>query len=162
MKKTALALMVLGSLAGADASDRQPTRATLAQVQAQPQAFLDTPFEFEGRFHRLGQIYQPFYTQFDAFSFCNFTAWDTGRDLSVRENFNDHFATLYLSRQMRASSLEELVELAPYQRFKATGIVRSVFAGHAFVEVLEVDACDTWCWWTDADHEREAMSPPKP
>jgi hypothetical protein len=156
--KLTFLFLVLGVLVGADAKDRKAVRTDLDAVRAKPQAWLDTPIEFEARYHALGEIYQPFYTQFDAFSFANFSAWDVTKDLSTKDGFTDHCQTLYISRQMNSDALEKLGELAPYQRFRARAIVRSVFSGRAFVEVTDVKPLDAWFWWDSEDHRRAAFA----
>ena len=150
----------IGGVPGtADAKDRPPVNTTLSALRAQPDAWVNTPITFEARFHRLGEIFQPFYTPFDSFSFGNFAAWDMDAQLDQEGPFVDHCPTLYVDRQMKAKTMKCVAELKPYQRFRATGIVRSVFAGRPFIEVTSIEPCDWWrFWWTDKDHVAEAFA----
>ena len=163
MKKFAIALVLAGLTAGsvgisADGKDRPPSHTTLDALRAQPDAWLNAPITFEGRFHRLGEVYQPFFSPFDSFSFQNFAAWDVSSDLNSKDVFLDHCATLYVDREMMSPTMRSLSELKPYQRFTATGVVRAVFAGKPFIEVTKVEPHDWWKFWLTADDfHREAF-----
>ncbi len=163
MKKLAIALVFAGLAAGsigiqADGRPRPATHTSLLAVRAQPDAWLNTPITFEARFHRLGEVYQPFFTPFDSFSFGNFAAWDVSQDLNSKEGFLDHCATLYVDREMKARTMQDVAELATYERFEATGVVRAVFAGKPFIEITKIEPCEWWKFWLKADDfRREAL-----
>lgn len=135
------AALALLSYTVADAGDREGTWATLEEVQATPDAWLNTTFTFEGRYHRLGEIYQPFFTVFNTFRHVNFAAWDEGKDLRHRENFVSSFPLLYMDRTSQ-NSIENLHALHPYQRFQATAVVKSVFDHRPFVQVIDIVGLD--------------------
>lgn len=159
MKSVLSALLFLGLVAGAtgdaDCKDRPTAETTLSAVRAQPEAWLNTPIEFEARFHRFGELYQPFYTPFDSFSFANLSAWDVSQSVGSQEQFLDHCPTLYVDRRMKAKTMKRVSDLAPYQRFKAVGVVRQVFAGRPFIEITDLRPIGWWKFWRDADDHRE-------
>lgn len=164
MKKFLIAMMFAGAAAtavsNADGADRAVAKASIMQVVAQPESWLNTPFSFEGRFQRLNDVYQSFYTPFDSFSYANFAAWDINFDLSQREAFLNHCPTLYVNRQMHAKALKNLCELRPFERFRAQGIVRTSFAGRPFVEITKIESLDWWKFWLDeADFKAAAFGP---
>lgn len=162
MKSFFSALLFLGLVAGvtgdADCKDRPFARTTLSEVRTQPEAWLNTPIVFEARFHALGEIFQPFYTPFDSFSFANFSAWDVSQAMTSQEQFLDHCPTLYVDRRMKAKTMQRLAHLSPFQRFEAKGYVRQVFNGRPFIEVVEIKPHKSWrFWWTPDDHREDAF-----
>lgn len=136
------------------AQDCALVHAHLDAVREQPQSYFGTKFQFEGRFQKLGEIYQPFFTRFDHSRYMNFSAWDVGQKLADREEFLDSWPLLYVDR-IRGPAIESLGGLERFQRFKATGIVQSVFDGKAFIEVLDIVPLD--CCWTCEQHCTAAL-----
>ncbi len=114
---------------------------TLNAVRENPKAFLKTRFEFEGRFDKLGSIYQPFFTMFDDHSFINFSAWDVRNSLSTHDGFMDNWPLLYMGRR-HGAQIENLVHLTKFQRFRAIGTVQSIFGGHPFIEITKITRLD--------------------
>lgn len=162
MKKFVYALLFAAAAAtavsNADGSDRPAADVSISRVVAQPESWMNTPFKFEGRFHRMNDVYQAFYTPFDSFSYANFSAWDITLDLSQRESFLSHCPTLYVNRQMHAKALKNLAELRPFERFRAEGIVRTNFAGLPFVQITKIESLDWWKFWLDEeDFKAEAF-----
>jgi len=149
--------LVLALLAAAPAfaADDAIVPARLNDVRNQPQTYLKTTFEFEGRFSNHGQIYQPFFTMFDDHLFTNFAAWDVDNDLAEYDEYRDSCALLYLNRH-KGGQMEELFSLAKYQRFRATGIVQSIFSGRPFIEIIDIVPLDVE--YTPEAHGRAALT----
>lgn len=122
--------------------DNGVVSASLRDVAERPRAFLKSRFVFEGRFDKTGDVYQPFFTPFDEQSHVNFSAWPVEADLSNKEEYADVFPLLYLDRR-RGQMMERLFSLARFQRFRAIGVVESVFSDRAFVEILHIEPLDT-------------------
>jgi hypothetical protein len=153
-----LTILVGGTAADADGRARHVTTVSLSELRETPAAYLNVPVSFTARFSRLTEVYQPFFTPFDSFSFANFAAWDCESDLKSQEQFLDHCPTLYIDRRMRESTLEKMNSLDPYECFRATGVVRQVFAGRPFIEITDVKPVYWWKFWMSADdHAEEAF-----
>ncbi len=146
---------------GAAARDDAVVCANLNDVMAQPGAYLKTKFQFEARYVGLGEIYQPFFTVFDEFVHANFAAWDVRNDLRAPDQYAQKCSLLYIARRS-GKQVESVFGLKKYQRFRATAVVQSIFAGHAFIEVIDVVPLDTH--YSAEHHQRVAFGqtpPPK-
>ncbi len=113
---------------------------TLDAMRAQPETYLGQKVRFEARFHRTGDVYQPFYTVFDAFQHMNFSAWDAATDIHTKAGFMKHHALLYVAKT-NIDAIENLSRLGKYEAFLCVGVVRSVFDGQAFIEIIDIDRC---------------------
>ncbi|MBK6939811.1 MAG: hypothetical protein IPH13_06320 [Planctomycetes bacterium] len=113
---------------------------TLDAMRAQPETYLSQKVRFEARFHRTGDVYQPFYTVFDAFQHMNFSAWDAATDIHTKAGFMKHHALLYVAKT-NIDAIENLSRLGKYEAFLCVGVVRSVFDGQAFIEIVDIDRC---------------------
>ena len=137
------------------AADDAIVPATLNDVRAQPRTYLKSTFEFEGRFSNHSEIFQPFFTMFDDHLFTNFTVWDVNNNLANYDEYRNSFALLYLNRH-KGEQMETLFKLGKYQRFRATGVVRSIFAGRPFIEVIDIVALDVQ--YTPQAHAHAALT----
>jgi len=170
LTRVASALALVASLSSAWAQESTVTdtknliddgilTASLNAVRAEPHAYLKSRVEFEARFDDVGAIYQTFFTIFDSQTHANFSAWDSGNELATREGYLDNCPLLYLDRR-RGDAMESLFGLEKYQRFRAVGVVQSVFADKPFIEVLTVTPLDRT--WANDMHKRAALGIPAP
>ncbi|MBL8766613.1 MAG: hypothetical protein JNL94_04555 [Planctomycetes bacterium] len=113
---------------------------SLEAMRAQPETYLNQKVRFEARFHRTGDVYQPFYTVFDAFQHMNFSAWDGATDIHTKAGFMNHHALMYVAKT-NIDAVENLGRLGKYEAFLCVGVVRSVFDGQAFIEIVDIDRC---------------------
>lgn len=100
-----------------------------------------TTFTFRAQFHELGDLYESFYTVFSPCNYLNFSAWDYEAHLWKREAYCCPFPFLYVANY-DAKLKEKLLSLKKYDRFEATGEIRSTFDGMPWIQILSIKKLD--------------------
>jgi hypothetical protein len=143
MRIALLVSFVLGAVAAlpAQADPFSGTvKATLEQIRKDPEAFKNVKVEFKVQFASLGRLSNPYFTQFTPQEFANFHAWSQEQPIWREQSYKDVFGMLFLSKS--SPSLSKLYESEIYQCLQLTGVVRNVFQGAPWIEVLEFEPID--------------------
>lgn len=132
---TGLALTMMAQAEPAVGFDSKQlvVRTTLTEVRATPDAFRNVRVAFAAQFVSLGELSNPFFTQFVPSQFANFHAWADEQPIWRRESYKDVFGQLFLSKSNK--QLEDLYNLRLYNRIWIEGVVRDVFQGTPWIEV---------------------------
>jgi hypothetical protein len=126
------------AFARADAGDAErvePVRATLGDLRADPAAFVGREVRFELQLERRLATWQPFLTRFGPGDFAGFRAWADDAFLWERAAFEDPSERLFA--RLGAAPALVLAAGTQYERFEVTAIVRDVFLGEPWIEVLQ-------------------------
>ncbi len=108
-------------------------RTTLTDLRSAPDAFRAVRVSFVVQFVGIGDLSNPFFTQFVPSQFANFHVWADEQPIWRRESYKDVFGQLFLAKNN--AQLEQLYSLRLYQRLRVEGIVRDVFQGTPWIEV---------------------------
>lgn len=100
-----------------------------------------TTFTFRAQFHKLGDMYESFYTVFSPTNYFNFSAWDYDAHLWKREAYCCPFPFLYVPKY-DSKLKKKLLSLKKYDRFEATGEIRSTFDGMPWIQVTSLKKLD--------------------
>ena len=134
-----MALCVLTPCVIAQDGEEQ-TLTTLNKIVKNPEAFRGLKATFVVQFHRLGNVDNPVYSQFDKHWYQNFSAWSDGVKLWERDAFHKDFPYLFLPRVSEAT--EEVASAPMFTRFLATGVVREVYNNQPWIEVVALQQLD--------------------
>lgn len=114
--------------------DEQLVKTNLTNVRLTPDAFKSVSVRFTVQFHQLGKISNPFFTRFVPTDFVNFYGWASEQPIWRKDCYDDVFGLLFLSKENK--QLSELYTLKTYERLEVTGVVRNVFQGAPWIEVM--------------------------
>ena len=112
-----------------------PASMTLAALRENPEAFRGVRVTLTLQMHERTQFWNPFFTRFTPDSYVNFSAWSDDQRLWIRSEFEKDFALFFVERQSEA--LPVLLAAAPYTRLRVTAVVRDMFRGLPWIEVLK-------------------------
>lgn len=115
-------------------------KTTLDQVRKDPEAFKNVKVDFKVQFASLGRLSNPFFTQFTPQEFANFHVWSHEQPIWREESYKAVFGMMFLSKS--STGLAKLYELEIYDCLQVTGVVRNVFQGAPWIEVLELEKID--------------------
>jgi len=123
-----LSILMLSVSTQAEWNDRfTPAKITyLSDILNSPQCWLDVPVRIPLRFSRIGNIYNPFFTQFNSEQYINFAAWDIQAPIWNQDGFNNDYPHFYFEKDnpeaktfMKLNTFDTVCVLA-----KATSIFR--------------------------------------
>lgn len=142
MRIALLVSILLGALALPAQSEARAASAptTLEQIRKSPEAFKNVKVEFKIQFASLGRMSNPFFTQFTPQEFANFHAWSSEQPIWREPTYKDVFGMLFLSKS--SPQIGELYDLEIYQCLRVTAVVRNVFQGAPWIEVLDFTPVD--------------------
>jgi hypothetical protein len=104
-------------------------------------AYRNVWVRFPVQFVSVGTVKNPFFTRFVPARYANFYAWGGEQKIWRLEEYTSPFPLLFLSK--RSSQLEQLYEIKLYQQLYVTAVVRSVFQGEPWIEVVAFNILDT-------------------
>ncbi len=113
---------------------------TLTQVREEPEAFKNVKIRFTVQFCSLGNLSNPFFTQFTPTEYVNFHAWADEQPIWQKTAYEDVFGMLFYSKNN--DDLGELCSTKIYQRLELSGVVRNTFQGTPWIEVTGYEALD--------------------
>ncbi|MFN6196791.1 MAG: hypothetical protein ACK5BN_23560 [Planctomycetota bacterium] len=119
---------------------RDSVPASLDQIRKVPDAFKNVKVELKLQFASLGRLSNPFFTQFTPQEFANFHAWSSEQPIWREQAYQDVFGMLFMSKS--SPQIGELYKLEIYQCLRVTAVVRNVFQGAPWIEVLDFTAID--------------------
>lgn len=134
-----LVLLALSSLCMAPVSAKENGTSaqailTFRELRANPEAYRTSELTFRGQFHKLSNVFSPFFTFYTPSAYVNFSAWEYDAPLWVKEVYKSDFPFLYVAKSDRR--ICALVsELPPYTRFEAKGRIQSTFDNIPWIQV---------------------------
>ena len=114
---------------------------TLSEILMAADAYRNVWVRFPVQFVSVGTVKNPFFTRFVPSKFANFYAWAAEQEIWRYEEYTAPFPLLFLSKS--SSQLERLYELKLYKQLYVTAVVRNVFQGEPWIQVMafnEIDA----------------------
>lgn len=117
---------------------------SLADVQANPDAFMNQPIEFDLMYFGYDdeRIWAPMYTPFTADRFMPFSGWDPRAPIWSEEVYTNPMRTLFLERTEHDLDVEGWPSRDRFAILRIYGVVKSVFAGKPWIQVTEIDTID--------------------
>lgn len=130
-----LALTLAGPcLAGGDRPARSELiSTTLDAIRESPGTFKDVRVTFPVQFASIGSLQNPFFTRFVSNDFTNFHAWSDHQAIWRKDQYDDVFGYLFLSKENE--QIDELFQVHVYDRMQLVGVVRDLFQGEPWIEV---------------------------
>ena len=119
-----LSLALAPSLVAGGGSDTVPKgkviHTSLEKIRASPAAYKNVWVSFPLQFASVGQIQNPFFTQFVPSAYTNFYGWTDEQTIWRREQYEDLFGLLFISKENKQA--EDLYGLKVFDRLVVTGI----------------------------------------
>jgi tetratricopeptide (TPR) repeat protein len=143
--KTALVAAVIAGSA-TDALARGSRKMTgsyetigLADLRANPKAYIGKRISFDCFFAGLGRIYQPFQTPFVAEQYLNFHVWEPGTKLWDNRDRRNAYLFCFIPRDLDKQT-NYVMKRETYESVRLFGRVTVVYADHPWFEVEDVEA----------------------
>ncbi len=136
-------LAVLGTPCWANGDDEKlapVVKTTLTEIRQAPESFKGVHVELVLQFASIGRIQNPFFTRFIASDFTNFHAWADEQPIWQRENYDDVFGLLFISKDN--AELQDVFQLRTYDRLQVRAVVRNTFQGQPWIEVMSLASLD--------------------
>ncbi len=113
-------------------------RVDLADVMADPHAYVDVDIRFRALFHRVENVYSHFFTEFAPESFYAFSVWPDETRLWDRQARTRDLPFVFIKKDDK--SLRALLNLDPYTPIEIQGTVHSRFNDMPWIQVEYVRA----------------------
>ncbi|MHC4897575.1 MAG: tetratricopeptide repeat protein [Planctomycetota bacterium] len=123
-----------------DPADDRTVRTSLSRIRLAADAYRNVWVSFPVQFVSMGSVKNPFFTRFVPAKYANFYAWPAEQQIWRRDKYEDPFPLLFLSK--RSDQLERLYKMKLYQQMQVTGVVRNVFQGEPWIEIVWFDELD--------------------
>lgn len=122
-----LLAVLLASPVYAEWTDRftPPHVAYLSDILKNPQAWQDIPVRIPVRFNHVGNIYTPFFTQFNSEQYINFSAWDVQTHVWDKEGFANDYAYFYIEKDV--PELKSFLKLKTFDTISVLAKVSGIF-----------------------------------
>ena len=133
-----IALAALAALAVRPAANAPdvPADVPLGELRAEPARHLGKEVRFTVQFSRPVEDWNPFFSRFGPREWLALEVWPDESFMWDREAFEDPARRVFVRR---GSDLESLVQSArTYTRFEAQGIVREIFLGQPWIEIVRL------------------------
>lgn len=134
-----LAAVVIGLLAPLVAvppTTDVPVVLELSDALRAPSRTVDVPFEINVVVRAVDRPFEPYLTRFDPTEWACLEVWSDDLFLWRSEHFARSSPCLFVRRDSPIAPM--LAERRPYERLLVTGLVRQVYAGRPWIEVLDV------------------------
>jgi hypothetical protein len=137
----ALALLSPCHASGGDEPDPEKIVATtLTSIRETPESYKHVWVTFPVQFASVGRLQNPFFTRFIATDFANFYVWPDEQPIWRKEQYDDMFGTLFVSKDKEF--LNRMMRLETYDRLQVTGVVRNTFQGLPWIEITSYEVLD--------------------
>lgn len=144
-KRFLLPAMVLlfsaSALVAAPTFDYDPLReyksVSLKQLKETPTGFKSTNVKFKAYFHRLDDLWSPFYSPFDPDNYVSFSIWPVSNRLWVEDEVVKDFPFVYIDNEN--GDLETLLQANRYDVLQLKGTVKSAFDGYPWIAVRHIE-----------------------
>ena len=132
--------LLAGSLQAQGVADIwEPREANLSQVRDNGSSFKNVHIRFKAYFVGLGTLHNPFFTRFTRSEYANFGAWGEEQKLWMRKEYDNPVSTFFVQKSRTSRVLQQIYDLKRYQLVEAVGIVRNIFQGEPWIEVLSIN-----------------------
>jgi tetratricopeptide (TPR) repeat protein len=113
---------------------------TLTNIRKKPEAYRGLTVRMEIQFHDSRKNCNPFFTRFTNDNFASFAAWGGEQALWKREEYQNDFAFFFVSRN--TTMIRTILECDIYHRLQVDAVVRDVFRGIPYIEIMKAELCD--------------------
>ena len=103
-------------------------------------------------FNRIAEEHNPFYTEFHAEMYNNFTAWPIDSRLYEKRDFQRCYPHFYVN--CRVDVWEDVEDLERFDAIECVGVVKHIFRGRPHIEIYEVDEVS---YGMDEKHVKSAI-----
>jgi len=135
-----LSVLLVPGFAVAQTNPGAEITTTLTQVREEPEAFKNVKIRFTVQFCSLGNLSNPFFTQFTPTEYVNFHAWADEQPIWQKSSYEDVFGMLFYGKNN--DDLGELCSTSIYQRLEVSGVVRNTFQNIPWIEVTSFRTID--------------------
>lgn len=112
----------------------------LSSILSAPKSFETLDVTFEGRFHKIDDVFTPVYTPFTPKDFINFSVWDTHVRV-WQDTITTDFPFLYVRKGVLENAtkiVNQMQGMRKYEKLRMEGRVTSVFDGRPYIEVTTI------------------------
>lgn len=113
---------------------------TLANVRKSPEAYRGLAIRMEIQFNEFRKNWNPYFTRFTHDNYASFAAWSGEQALWKRDEYTNDFGFFFVSRNSAVT--RKVMECKKYDRVNVEVIVRDVFRGIPYIEVMKLDTVD--------------------
>lgn len=107
------------------------------EVAGSPERFLGKTVHLVVQFHSLEERWNPYVTRFGPYEYFAVEAWTDEQRPWIEAEYDDPAVHLYVRRSERIAGLFRALEI--HERVAVTGVVRELFAGRPWVEVVAAE-----------------------
>lgn len=133
----ALGVTLLSSNATANWGGHNDKAVTFSQVMKDPAKLKGERIVFKMYFNSIADNYNKFYTEFHQQGHMNFGAWPMDARLYTKRDFQRCYPHFYAPR--RSEVMKDIQELDRFDVIEIVGIVKHIYEGRPYIEVLEID-----------------------
>lgn len=141
MHNLALTLGALAALAlpchaqgGGDEIPPEVISTSLQAIRQAPESYKGVYVDMTLQFASVGRLQNPFFTRFVASDYANFYVWADESEIWRRPSYDDVFGRCFIAKDN--DHLNETFALQMYDRLRVRAVVRNVFQGQPWIEVL--------------------------
>ncbi len=109
----------------------------LQELREQPETFKGTEVEFTIYFHRIDEVWSPFFSPFSPGDYMAFSGWGEAQAIWKKNEMVRDFPFMYV--QNGDDAVEELLAAEKYDVLRIQGTVKSAFKSYPWIEVQHVD-----------------------
>ncbi len=109
----------------------------LERLIEQPKSYKNTDIHFRAYFHKIDNLWSPFFSPFNADDHVSFSVWKPQTRLWVKNERVNDFPFLYIEN--RNEDLDPLLRANKYALIEIRGTVKSAFNGYPWIEVRHLD-----------------------
>jgi hypothetical protein len=105
----------------------------LNRIRRNADSFKGTPVLFIGRFHEIGNLFNPFYTHFTPDEYINFSVWAQHEQLWTQEGVLNDFPYCYLG--VHSKMLDRFLSFERLDTVLFKGVSRASLGGEPWIEI---------------------------
>jgi len=114
---------------------------SLKRLIDKPSTFKNTDIKFKAYFHKVDDLWSPFYSPFDPDNYISFSVWPEEARLWVKNEVVKDFPFLYIKND--SDYLQTVLATNKYAMVRLKGTVRSAFNGYPWIEVRHFEVLRT-------------------
>ncbi len=102
-----------------------------------PESWIGQPLRLRVQYHSLIEDWNPYLTRFGTRHYVGFNAWTDEQRAWVQEDYEDPHLRLYARKD--GAVAKQLQNARPHQRFELVCVVREIFGGQPWTEVVGIE-----------------------